>query len=168
MQILFHPALAIMAFVAADAAAPRVLDLAANDPDLNQLSWMTGSWFSESSGKQVDEHWTHPAGGSIMGVHRDISGGKTVFYEFLRIEKRPDGIFYLASPKGRNPPTEFKLVQTESRRATFENPKHDFPQRIIYWRADDGSLRARIEGKEGDKQKASEWSWQPARLMTQQ
>ena len=32
------------------------------------------------------------------------------------------------------------------RKVVFENPEHDFPQRIIYQLDDDGNLAGRIEG----------------------
>ena len=40
----------------------------------------------------------------------------------------------------------------------FENPTHDFPQRIIYFKKGD-KLCARIEGKMQGKEAAEEWCW---------
>jgi hypothetical protein len=72
---------------------------------------------------------------------------------------RDDGVHYLASPMGRTPATVFHLVVCEDRKAVFENPEHDFPQRIIYWQPEAGILCARIEGTEAGQAKASEWQW---------
>lgn len=47
------------------------------------------------------------------------------------------------------------------KKVVFENREHDFPQRIIYWLDDDGSLRARIEGTIGGQSRSQEWKWEP-------
>ncbi len=48
----------------------------------------------------------------------------------------------------------------EDGKVVFENPEHDFPQRIIYERGDEGSLGARIEGIQNGKASSSKWTWQ--------
>lgn len=125
---------------------------------LDQLAWMAGSWAGEHEGIRAEEHWIAPEGGLMLGLHRDVAGGKAVFFEFLRIEKRPDGIVYLASPRGV-PATPFRLVESKGKRAVFENKTHDFPKRILYWLSEDGSLHARVEGAPGEEKKAQEWIW---------
>lgn len=144
-----------------------VVDLPPNDADLNKLAWMSGSWVSHSEGRQSEEHWTQPDAGTMFGVSRTISGGRTTFFEYLRIERTVDGIVYQASPKGRNPPTPFKLISCENKKVVFENPGHDFPQRVIYWRNTDGSMSARIEGRENGKEQSSEWRWNRARVVVE-
>lgn len=128
---------------------------------IGQLAWMTGSWKSSGSGAETEEHWTAPGAGSMIGMNRTVKGGKTVGFEFLRIEARADGIFYLASPGGA-PPTPFKLKDASKEKAVFENPEHDFPQRILYWR-DGANLCARIEGTQKGKAAGQEWCWKPLR-----
>ncbi len=66
-------------------------------------------------------------------------------------------------PGGRSPATPFGLVDSGDRRATFENPDHDFPQRIIYERRGN-ELTVRIEGVENDQPKSQEWSWRLSSL----
>ena len=117
-----------------------------NDPALNKLAWMVGAWAGEMGGAQIEEFWTQPNGGTMMGVNRTVRQSRTVAFEYLRIEKRPEGIYYLASPNGRHPPTPFKLIEVTDRKVVFENPEHDYPQRVIYWRKDD-KLYGRIEGQ---------------------
>ena len=119
---------------------------------LSDLSWITGDWQSPAGGSsQVDEHWTKPAGASMLGMSRTIAGEKTAEYEYLRIEQRADGIYYVAHPKARCPGTDFKLTRVTATEAVFENPEHDFPKRIIYRKTGDDSLTASIDGGEGTK-----------------
>ena len=119
---------------------------------ISDLAWISGDWQTAPGGRtQVEEHWTMPAGGSMMGVSRTVANNKTVEFEYLRIEQRTDGIYYVAHPKARCPGTDFKLTSASSQEAVFENPKHDFPKRIIYRKNADGSLVASIDGGTGTK-----------------
>lgn len=70
----------------------------------------------------------------------------------MRIHQEAAGLYFTAQPSGQSP-ASFKLVSLRDHVATFENLKHDFPQRVIYSRAADGSLRARIEGEMKGKQR---------------
>jgi len=118
---------------------------------LTDISWISGDWQTAPGGRrQIEEHWTAAAGGSIMGVSRTIAGDKTVEFEYLRIEQRADAIYYVAHPKARCPGTDFKLTRATTTEAVFENPQHDFPKRIIYRKTDDG-LTASIDAGEGTK-----------------
>jgi hypothetical protein len=129
-------------------------------PAIADLAWMAGSWSGESGGIQMEEHWTAPKGNSMVGLHRDIGKGRTLLFEFLRIEQQGDQIVYLSMPNGRSPATPFALKEIAATRVVFENPKHDFPQRIIYWK-DGNDLRARIEGTRNGKTAREEWRWSP-------
>jgi len=121
-------------------------------PTLRDISWIAGAWQSEPGGKrQIEEHWTTVAGGSMLGMSRTVAGDKTVEFEYLRIEQRTDGIFYVAHPKARCPGTDFKLTRASATEAVFENPQHDFPKRIIYRKSGDDALTASIDGGEGTK-----------------
>jgi hypothetical protein len=124
-------------------------------PTLTDISWIAGDWQTAPGGRrQIEEHWTGVAGGSMMGVSRTIevtgAGDKTVEFEYLRIEQRADAIYYVAHPKARCPGTDFKLTRASATEAVFENPQHDFPKRIIYRKTDDG-LTASIDAGEGTK-----------------
>ena len=116
------------------------------------LGWMAGDWQTDPTGRAVsEEHWTRPAGGLMIGVSRTLVGDRTASFEFLRIEVRGESIFYVASPKGRCPATDFKLTRLSGREAVFENPEHDFPRRIIYRKNSEGGLSAIVDGGEGTK-----------------
>jgi Domain of unknown function (DUF6265) len=126
--------------------------LSPQTPSIANLSWISGDWQTASGGRaQIEEHWTSVAGGSMMGVSRTVAGDKTVEFEYLRIEQRADGVYYVAHPKARCPGTDFKLTKFSTTEAVFENPQHDFPKRIIYRKTADDSLTATIDGGEGTK-----------------
>ena len=121
-------------------------------PTVADLAWLAGDWQTAPGGRrQIEEHWTGVAGGTMMGMSRTVAGDKTVEFEYLRIEQRADGIYYVAHPKARCPATDFKLTKSSATEAVFENPQHDFPKRIIYRKTGDDSLTASIDGGEGSK-----------------
>jgi hypothetical protein len=126
---------------------------------LKALAWISGAWGGPHGRTQIEERWTDIGGNMMLGVSRTMAGGRTVFFEFLRIEARADGVYYVAQPKGR-PGTDFKLTRHTDSEAVFENPAHDFPKRIIYRRNADGSLTARVDGGEGSP-KIEEFHFQP-------
>src|SRR5215813_116785 len=121
-------------------------------PTLADISWISGDWQTAPGGRaQIEEHWTQAAGATMMGMSRTVAGEKTVEFEYLRIEQRADGIYYVAHPKARCPGTDFKLTRASGNEAVVENPQHDFPKRIIYRKGEDNLLTASIDGGEGTK-----------------
>jgi hypothetical protein len=86
-----------------------------------------------------------PSGGTMIGMSRSISEGRTVEYEYLRIELRDGRLAYVASPSGQ-PEAVFLEAEITDRKAVFEAPEHDFPQRIAYERMSPRSIMAWIEG----------------------
>jgi hypothetical protein len=123
-----------------------------NSPKIADLAWMSGGWRTAAGGRaQIEEHWMSPSGGSMLGMGRTVVGDRTVEFEFLRLEQRGDAIYYVASPGGQCPSTDFKLTRLSAEEAIFENPQHDFPKRIIYKKNANGSLTASIDAGAGTK-----------------
>jgi hypothetical protein len=128
----------------------------AQDPkaNLDSLSWLAGCWEGRyGDGSIVSEQWMRSLGKMMMGMSRTVNDGKTVEYENVRLQQLDDGsIHYVARPSGQKEAT-FPLVKFEGRLVVFENPDHDFPQRIIYQLVPPDSLRARVEGTIHGKEK---------------
>lgn len=129
-----------------------VVNASMQSTTLADLAWIAGDWRTASGARrQIEEHWMQAAGASMMGMSRTVAGDKTVEFEYLRIEQRADGIYYVAHPKARCPGTDFKLTRVSANEAVFENPQHDFPKRIIYRKGADDSLTASVDGGDGSK-----------------
>jgi hypothetical protein len=141
-----------------------VAAMAASAPaaDTARLAWLEGRWVGEKDGVSMEELWTAPRGGALLGLHTDVKAGRLVSWEFLRIADAGEGLTYFGSPRSA-PPTPFKLVEIGERRAVFENREHDFPQRILYWLDGQGALHARIEGPQEGKTVSEEWVFTRAR-----
>ena len=134
----------------------------AAEPNLEGLQWLAGNWTGNQDGLEMEESWLAPKGNTMLGVHRDVKDGRTVSFEFLRIEGTADAVTYWASPRGK-PATPFKAIRLGEKRVVFENTEHDFPSRIIYWLDAKGSLHAKIEGTLKGKPAAEEWTWRRTR-----
>jgi Domain of unknown function (DUF6265) len=131
----------------------------ADAPDASRLAWLEGRWTGTQDGIASEEIWTSPAGGALIGMHKDVQGGRMVGFEYIRIEKTAaEGLVYVASPRG-GATTRFKMVELSARRVVFANPGHDFPQRILYWLDERGALHARIEGRVQGVVRGQEWVW---------
>jgi hypothetical protein len=127
--------------------APAVIGTLQPKATASDLAFMTGCWRMERNNRVVEEHWLAPAGGTLMGVSRTVAGGKTTEFEFLQIREQGGSLAYIAKPSGQ-PEATFMLASRTADEVAFENPTHDFPQRISYRRTTDG-LQARVEGKMG-------------------
>jgi len=112
---------------------------------LDRLAFMAGCWERRSGARLVEEQWMHPRGRVMLGTGRTTRGDTVVEYEQLRIEARGDTVTYHAQPSGQ-PPAAFRLTSIGEGAVTFENPAHDFPQRITYRAVGRDSLVARVEG----------------------
>lgn len=107
------------------------------------MAWLADAWTGMKRTSSIEERWNHPKGGAMFGVSQTVRDGKMTAFEFLRIVERDGGLVYVAQPGG-NAPTEFVLTEINNQRAVFANPRHDYPQRIIYELSDNGTLTASI------------------------
>jgi len=130
---------------------------------INDLAWLKGCWSLNRNGRETTEHWLKPAGGIMLGISRTVADGKTLEFEFTQIRQEANGeIFFIAKPSGQ-PEATFKMSKGSANEVIFENPQHDFPQRVIYRRQGDGSLLGRIEGVSKGKEKSVDFPMTRAR-----
>jgi len=143
--------LAIAAFaVGAHAQTPSATAPAADVNSPASLDWLGGCWGGTVNQRDFREQWSPLRGTILLGVGSTVYQGKPQSYEYLRIEPRADGVYYVALPSGQKE-AAFKLmsITTDDKDMTFtfENAEHDFPQRIQYRRGTEGWLYATVEGK---------------------
>jgi hypothetical protein len=138
MTRLFAAGLALL--LMGQAAAPaRVAD----------LGWMSGRWVPETWNERWQEEiWSEPRGGVMLGYGRSGDGERLREFELLRIQAGEDGVPVYYAQLGNRAPVGFRLVAHDATSATFENPGHDFPQRIRYERLSD-TMMATISKLDG-------------------
>lgn len=127
---------------------------------LTALEWLAGCWVQQGREAGSVEQWMAPAGGVMLGMARTVKNGRVVEFEFMQIRAEADGrLAYIAQPQGR-PPTVFGLLQQDEAEVVFENPAHDFPQRVRYRRDGADRLVARIEGRLKDQERGIDFPMQ--------
>jgi Domain of unknown function (DUF6265) len=116
--------LAVLAFVL---AAP----LQAADPKtvkVDDLGWMAGRWTGTMGEDSLEEQWSAPAGGAMMGMFRWMKkNGAVSVYEFLTIEPSAEGPVYfmrhfnsgLIAWEEKDAPLRCPLTASGPREATF-------------------------------------------------
>ena len=121
------------------------------------VAFLAGCWKLEAKGRVVEEHWMAPSGGSLLGMSRTVVNGKTTEFEFIQIRDLPEGLTYIAKPSNQ-PEARFVAISRTGDEVVFENPAHDFPQRIRYRRSGD-TLHARIEGTLNGKPRGADFRY---------
>lgn len=138
-------------------AALMMLGISAPAQDITKtkvtdLSWISGCWEMNNNGRVTTERWAKATDNLMLGTSQTVKETKSVSFEFLRIVNNGQGLMYVAQPSGAKEPTAFAAKTVSAGEVVFENPKHDFPQRIIYKQTKPDTLDARIEGKQGEKE----------------
>jgi len=126
---------------------------------VEQLEWISGCWVLDDGKERTEEVWMKPSGKSMIGMSRTVTGGKTVHAEHIQIREANGQVAYIVAISMGARPTVFKLAKSSDNEAVFENPEHDFPQRIIYRRESADALFARIEGAEKGVNKAMDFKY---------
>lgn len=128
---------------------------AAQTPPLEALGFMSGCWRSspDARGTLIEEHYTSPSTNLMLGTTRYLRDGAARNFEFTRIERSDTAVVLVPHPRGVAS-VGFRLSSLAGDNASFENPAHDFPQRIRY-RRDGAALVARIEDMAGGQ--GMEW-----------
>jgi len=118
--------------------------------ELASLSWLDGCWRGEVAQYDFREHWLPLRGGLMVGAGHVVFQGKTQDYGYLRLETRPDGVYYVSISSAKKE-AAFRLasVATDDKDMifTFTSAGEEFPQRVVYRRGTEGWLYASVEGK---------------------
>lgn len=97
--------------------------------------WLEGIWEMKlTGGVSRLEIWTEKDDNTLTAHGIKVSGKDSVILETIELAYRNDHYWYIPTVPDQNEafPVPFRLVKEEGMKLTFENPQHDFPQRIIY------------------------------------
>ena len=112
---------------------------------IGQVAWLRGCWESTTDQGVIEEHWTAPRGRTMLAVGRTLRGDSVVEHEYVMLREQAGKLHYEAHPSGQEPAT-FTTPAASDTMVVFENPAHDFPQRVGYRRSGADSLVAWIDG----------------------
>ncbi len=139
--------------------------LPAQSTGIQRATWLQGCWESSLPARQIEEIWTRPKAGSMIGVSRTIRDGKLTEYEMIVLREQGHQLAYVAHPSGQVPAT-FLSTRVTATELVFENPAHDFPQQIGY-RLDGDTLLAWISGSQNGKTRRAEFPYKRVSCVAQ-
>ena len=113
-------------------------------------SFLNGTWKMED--KEVYEHWDLLKENTLKGISYILENGQWSVIEYLDITNIQNEILYCATVLNQNngDPIFFKLIQSDSL-FVFENPYHDFPQKIVYQKIDEQKIFVQVLGKKEEE-----------------
>lgn len=137
----------VLALLAPSAAAQQTPAATVAD-----FSWLEGAWRGELDGRTIDQQWSAPRAGLMMGMFRLVEGERTLVLEFFSLRETPEGIDFRVrhfSPAleawEKGDPIILKLAGFDGTRAAFENPVHGRPKRSFLIRTGPDSFTSRSE-----------------------
>ena len=145
--------LLIIALVAFMNCIPQGSDFAA-------LRNLEGTWVMQTKRGPLYESWKLHNNSELRSKSFKLDqSNDTIMLERVTLIENADGIFYIPVVEDQNnkQPVSFKLKSIYSRKYTFENLAHDYPQRIIYNLIKSDSIVARIEGTKNGKTMGSDY-----------
>lgn len=113
---------------------------------LKDMKWIIGTWQLETSRGTMYERWKMVNDSLWEGKGYRVAETDTMILEELSLEIIDDEVFYVPVVPHNEGAVYFKMIEKYPDKVVFENPEHDFPQRIIYMRMPNDSLHAIIEG----------------------
>lgn len=123
---------------------------------INKLHWLAGWWQQTMKEGILFEQWQVAANGTMTGKGGFIKGTDTMIIENLMLEAHGDTVMYIPTVTDQNNgmPIPFVMTVAAGDSFVFENPAHDFPNRITYHRTSATSLVAAIYGNKDGKMKS--------------
>lgn len=119
------------------ACQPRVNQSKAVDDKYSQLhktAWLIGNWQRISEDGILTEAWIQLNDSTFSGRSFFVSKGDTLSSELISQEQRKEKLYYIPIVADQNggKAVVFAMTSQTDSSATFENPEHDFPQKIYY------------------------------------
>lgn len=132
-------------------------------PVIKPFLWLTGTWeMANPDGSHRLEIWKKERRKVLTGKGLHVTGSDTLLLESIVLHQYDSDFWYVPTVPDQNKGAEipFKLISRNDFKFIFENPDHDFPQRIVYhfkpirWNqgyvsSPGDTLFARVESMEG-------------------
>ena len=120
---------------------------------LKTMDWLVGTWENKSDFGDIQERWEKVNDSVFQGYSYMIKDTDTLHSESIAMEIKDEQVLYIPIVKGQNndQPVIFLLTKQTPKQLVFENPKHDYPNKIVYNQITSDSLVAVISGMQQGK-----------------
>ena len=152
--IVFICSASILVFISCQNKSEKKFD------KLEKMNWLLGNWENEMPEGVLTETWTKENDSTFSGTtYFIINKEDTVHSEAIILKQLNDELFYRPTVKGQNndEPVDFKLSSESENSFSFENPKHDYPQKIVYKKVNETNMVASISGMQQGKQSSESY-----------
>jgi hypothetical protein len=116
--------------------------------EIKRAEWLVGTWENKTKKGSIYETWVKGSDSELLGKSYMLNNKDTVVFETVKLVQEKNNLFYIPTVKDQNKslPVRFTLIKSSDKLLVFENPKHDFPQKISYTKINIDSLIAEISG----------------------
>ena len=127
---------------------------------LNEIDWLIGTWENNSDKGNLLEIWKKENDSVYSGQSFYIKAKDTLHFESIQLKQISDSLLYSSSVKGQDNDLalDFRLTSKTQNQFVFENPKNDYPKKIVYKLISKDSLVAIISGIQQGKASSETFS----------
>jgi hypothetical protein len=127
---------------------------------IKAANWLLGNWENVSKDGKLSENWIKINDSTFEAQSLFIKDKDTLHFESINLQQKGEELTYSATVKGQNndEAIAFKLTISNEKEMTFENPKHDYPQKISYTLVTPDNLVAKISGIQQGKPSSETYS----------
>ncbi len=120
------------------------------DATIDDAAWLAGNWSGKSTDGLAEESYLQPAGGSVVGMFRQLKDGKPTFYEFLVISEHEGSLLYrikhfnpdMHGWEKQNESIDFPLVKATENALYFDG--------LTYMKTGESTMSAYVRIEYGD------------------
>ena len=122
--------------------------------------WLLGKWENKSDEGNLLEIWKKVNDSLFIGESYFIKGKDTLHSENIHLKQQGEELFYIATVKGQNNDKPIAFIHNigVAKQLMFENPKHDYPRKIVYKPFAKDHLLIEISGIQQEKLSAARYS----------
>jgi len=116
---------------------------------IKAADWLIGNWENTSPDGNLTENWEKVNDSTFSATSYFIKGKDTLHFESIILSQKGETLVYKATVKGQNndKTVDFTSTSISENKLTFENPQHDYPQKITYTKGGNTTFTAEISGK---------------------
>ncbi len=115
------------------------------------FDWLVGNWkrLNNDTEKNTFENWKKETNNRYLGHGFILKGSDTIWQEKMILSLHDSDWELEVKTPGNNDLVKFTLTEHDSNSFLVENPKHDFPKKIKYWK-NGAKLNALVTGNENE------------------
>lgn len=122
--------------------------------------WLLGKWENKSDEGNLSETWTKLNDSIFEGETYFIKEKDTLHSEKIQLQQKGENLLYISTIKGQNNNEQVTFLRNPEveKVLVFENPKNDYPKKIVYKLISKDHLIIEISGMQQEKQNSTQYS----------